>query len=213
MTDPPHGAALLRALRPDRRTSEKQPAMNAYIDESARKGPNGLWYLMCAAVVVDGDDQRARDTITKLLLPRQDHLHWRNESDARRDTIVAALSDTGIAALVVVRYPIQARRAEKGRVEVLTNLASDLASEGVDNMVIEARDQALNRKDHQTLIDARHAGLIPDTMSWTHQPKRSDPLLWAADAIAGVVGSHFAGVESRWYVALRTELLRVRNLP
>ncbi len=66
---------------------------------------------MCDPVEVD----RARETLQSLLLPGQRKLHWRDEDDRRRKTIVQTLAAIQIGVLVVVRGGLAGEKPERRR--------------------------------------------------------------------------------------------------
>ena len=171
----------------------------AYVDESARPGPEGVYYLVTAGVVVGADPEQARRTLAKLR-PPQGRFHWRQERERGRLAMLDAMAELGTAAFVAWRYPIGKRRQEEARRRCLTTLLDDLRHEGVDELVIERReDRALNSADRQTILDGQHAGLIAPDLRYRFEAPKAEPLLWVPDAIAGAVGLHLAGVTSAYY--------------
>jgi len=184
----------------------------AYLDESSRRGPSGLLYVVAAAVVVGAEEDHARAELRKLLLPRQDYLHWHNERPARRAVILDTISGLGVLAMAVSYHPAANRHQERARSACVTALAGDLRREGIAELVIEARQEQQNRADRQHLLDARHAGLLPDSFAYRHRGKKEEPLLWIADAIAGTVSAHLAGDDSTWWLRLAPDVLRLTRL-
>jgi hypothetical protein len=184
--------------------------MIAYLDESSRQGPNGLCYVVAAAVVAE-DEDRARDRLLKLRQPGQRFLHWHDEQRDRRTTVIEGVSETGVLVLVTVCHPVGNRRQERARQRCLVALAADLASEGVSKLVIESRQPRRDRRDRSTLLGAQQSGIARELV-YRHTDKCSEPLLWAADAIAGAVSLHYAGRDSTYFTMLDTDLLRVRRL-
>lgn len=183
--------------------------MIAYGDESVREGTGGLYYVLGAAVVMrDLDETRA--ALRALVPGRQDRLHWRGEREARRLALLAILSDAGAAVFASWCYPVPRHRQERARRVCLTTLAGDLAREGVEELVLEHRDEAGDRLDRQTMLDARHGG-VADLRYGFARPAE-EPLLWAADAIAGALSVHLAGVTSAYFEALRPSVLVVRRV-
>lgn len=187
--------------------------MIAYVDESAREGPQGVYYLMTAGVVLRADADRARTMLTKLLLPGQDRFHWRNERDVqRRMAMLEVVTQLGVGAFVSWDYPVGSRRQEIARGRCLTSLLSDLGREGVDEVVIEAREtRQLDRQDALTISAAREAGLVPESLTYRFGRPKEEPLLWVADAIAGAVGEQLVGRTNRYHdVLVGAKLLVLR---
>lgn len=185
--------------------------MIAFIDESVRTGSGRLLYVMAAGVVVKTDADRARDELRKFLSPHQGYFHWADEKPARRLAMLDRLAELDVMAFVTGYYPTANRRQERARASCMTMLVGDLRVEDVDDLVIETRGEALDRHDRQTLLDARHAGIAADSLTYRHAGKLKEPGLWAADAIAGAVATHLAGDDSRYYERLRPSLLKIRQ--
>jgi hypothetical protein len=186
--------------------------MIAFIDESVRAGSGGLLYVVAAGAVVQADLDPARDAFRKLLLPRQPYLHWNTEKPARRLAVLDRLTGLDAMALACSSYPVGTRRQERARAACLTALVGDLKAEGISELVIETRGESLDRRDRRTLLHARDVGIAPHNLSYRHVGKLEEPLLWAADAIAGAVALHLTGEDSRYYEQLQTGLLVVRRL-
>ena len=182
-----------------------------YLDEASRTKTGGLLYVVGAAVIIDGDADRARGELRKLLLPRQKYLHWANERDARRRLIIDAVSEIGTLVIAASYFPTTNRRQEAARRDCLTNVAADLCKEGAKELVMETRGEVQDRKDNQTLLDAGHAGLTPD-LRYRHQGKLEEPLLWAADAVVGAITAHLSGAGSEHFARLDARLLKLRQL-
>jgi hypothetical protein len=186
--------------------------MIAFVDESVRARSGRLLYVVAAAAVLQADLDQARDEFRKLLLPRQSYLHWNSEKATRRVALLDHVSDLAAMALTYGYYPAGARHQERARAACLTALVGDLKVEGISELVIETRSEALDRRDRQTLLDARHAGIGADSLTYRHVGKLEEPLLWAADAIAGAVALHLTGEDSRYFEQLQASLLVVRRL-
>jgi hypothetical protein len=184
----------------------------AFIDESVRAGSRRLLYVVAASAVLQADGDRARDELRKLLLPRQPYLHWNSEKPARRLAILDRLTSLGAMVFACSYYPVGTRHQESARAACLTALVGDLKAEGISELVIETRGEALDRRDRRTLLHAREVGIASGDLSYRHTGKREEPLLWAADAIAGAVALHLTGEDSRYFEQLQAGLLVVRRL-
>lgn len=184
--------------------------MIAYLDESARQGPFGLAHVLAAAVIID-DPDAARDEMSKLRRPRQRAVHWHDESASRRLVLIRAVCGLGIQAFATTAHPVASSRLERARQRCLVAITEDLAGEGVDELVIESRDVALDYRDRRSLAGAQRAGIAAG-VPYGHTMKRSEPLLWAADVIAGAVSMHVAGVDSTYFVELNASLLHIRDI-
>lgn len=66
----------------------------AHVDESARPGPEGLYYLVTAGVIVGVDLEQARRTLVKLR-PPQGRFHWYRERQQGRMAMLDAMAELG----------------------------------------------------------------------------------------------------------------------
>ncbi len=170
----------------------------AYVDESARPGPEGSYYVMTAGVIMGAEVDHAREVLAKLHPPKG-RFHWNDEGERGRIAMLEAMVELGVAAFVTWDYPVGNKRQETARRRCLTTLLDDLRHEGVDELVIERRHRAQDNLDRQTILDARHAGLAPADLLYRFEAPKAEPLLWVPDAIAGAVGLHLAGLTNDYY--------------
>jgi hypothetical protein len=183
-----------------------------FADESVRMNPEGLYYVLGAAVILRADEDDARDHMFKLRDRHQPTVHWHSESDERRSRIVRTLSPMGLVVVASVRFPVAPTREERARQMCLGALAGQLHTAGVGNMVIEARQRSQNKRDRSTLAAAaRPVGVAPG-LRYSHVPKRADPLLWIADVVAGVVGLYVTGENPSYLAELRLSTLIIDQI-
>lgn len=155
---------------------ERSRASSVFVDESKRQG------LVLVGVRVDGDDlAKVRSDLRQLLLPQQSHLHFTRESEGRRRSIVDALCGANIRASIYVADP--ADHAVQARTHCLRALIAHCAETNVGRVVIE-EDESLRRHDQAVLFGAVRDLSLAGSLVYSHARKRTEPLLWAADAIA-----------------------------
>ncbi len=183
-------------------TSERAPV--AFLDESARDGPDGL-YVVAAVVLVEVT--AAEDVARALLARGQRRLHWRDEGEGRRQAILAALGALGAPLLATVARPVAPRGAERARARCLVRLAYELSAAGVAEWVLEARQARNNDRDRRTLVGAVRSGVASPHLSYRFARALEEPCLWLADAAAGAIAADLA--TSRHYRA-RLALGQVR---
>ncbi|MCI2422193.1 hypothetical protein MOQ72_32655 [Saccharopolyspora sp. K220] len=157
----------------------------AYGDESFREHLEQGFYVL-ASVVFDApilDDAREM-----LLALRGKHrkLHWYEMEEVEQQRVVKQLADLDGMHVVVIGSPVPMQKQERARAKCLTQLVLDLHGLGVDSLVLEARTAELNRRDVLTAAAARRSLLPKD--GWfrvEHCPGAVEPMLWAADVVAG----------------------------
>ena len=187
--------------------------MIGYIDESVRGTASGLMYVVASAILIEGNDDEARDKLRKLRLPDQQYLHWREESAARRNKLLAEVLQLGVLVYAVAAHPVAARRQEKARARTLLHLLYLLGRrEGVRDVVIESRHPLLNRRDATVISQARQHGTLPAAMRYQHMRKSEEPLLWAADIVVSALSADLTTRERPYYLALQPAILNVEQI-
>jgi hypothetical protein len=164
--------------------------VTAYVDESYQ---DGVYVL---AAVLDSDDGLAvRQALKDARLRRQMVVHFGKESAKRRVLLAEMVSGLGLTAVVAVRTSRE--RPERARGRCLNGLVWALGDRA-SHLVIEARQQTLNNHDRSVLAGASRRFVI----SASFVPKTEEPLLWAADVIAGAVFHDLARGDSTYRAAL-----------
>jgi hypothetical protein len=166
-------------------------ASSAWMDESGYDRPEGASVVLAAVRHTQVDIDALREDLNGLLLGASTYLHWRDEGDDRRRLIIEVLNAHQLRVHVVITDRIAQRQKERARSQCLRVLLRSLEDAGVTDLLAESRGPELDRRDHHTFNDARRAG-IGLGLTLSHGPKRADPLLWAADAAAGLVGAFYA---------------------
>ena len=166
----------------------------AFADESFHEADRGGFYVLAAAVF----DPDALDSTRAAMLSlrgsrRMAKLHW-NEMGERDHTVAtAAVVAQGGLHLVAVGSPVPRTRQERARARCLTTLVAELHSYSVTDLVIEARTKELDRRDVATVTGARYQLPKGTRFRVDHFVGSSEPLLWAADIVAGAVRAHREG--------------------
>ncbi|MBF4608121.1 hypothetical protein [Curtobacterium sp. VKM Ac-1393] len=142
-------------------------------------------YILGAVVVADAVAEPFREALRELKPRSARKLHW-SESDARHRTgIVEMLCGYTFVALGVVGVTDPSVRSERRRRLALEQLILELRAGGVDRVVLESRGPS-DRHDRAHL-DALRSRKLVHGLVFEHLPGGREPLLWAADAICGVV--------------------------
>jgi hypothetical protein len=149
---------------------------HAFVDESKRRG-----LTLAGAVVPSGDLGGLRVLMRSLRMPGQSHLHFTSESPRRRRLILAEICRTAVP--IVVYDATSQSDSRRARAACLGQLVADLALAGAARLVLE-QDDSLIRSDRAVLFEAVRKAEAQDTLRYEHLPKRTEPLLWIADAVA-----------------------------
>lgn len=173
--------------------------LHAYLDESRLRigdGPENL-YLMVAVVVAGVDRLVIQDRLRSVRPPGFKRLHFRDDQRAvqrRHVTLLRELHEQGVIHAVEAHARIpRARREQAGRNRCLSALAGHLAAAGVSELIIESRQEHQDQRDRRILHAGRDNGVVPPDLQWRFGRPKGEPLLWAADAIAGIIAHEHVG--------------------
>lgn len=168
----------------------------ALVDESYRRAPDGRGYYLMAAVVVPDVHQAAIVSELRAMLPKgQRRWHFTAENDASRAKFVsrvAELQSLEVVAVAVAQETPDERKSEQARTRCLWGLLAALDERGVQSLVLEHRQEHLDRRDRREIENVKRAGFIVGT-AYRHDRPMEEPLLWLPDALAGAVGLHLVG--------------------
>jgi hypothetical protein len=158
----------------------------AFCDESMRirPGPDGV-YVLSAAIFEATQLDDARDVL-RSVAPRAGRFHWRDETPASRRKAVEALAAIPSLHTVVVATSMDSQKQERARALCMERLLWVLEQDGIVQVAFENRTMSLNRADLNTLNQLRARRVIsPGGLRISHVKPSTEPLLWAADIIAG----------------------------
>jgi hypothetical protein len=160
----------------------------AFADESFREDAVHGFYVLAAAVIEPGARGRAREAMLGLRGARKStKLHW-NEMD-RHQQAMAAKTVASLEGfhVVTVGTPVPRRRQERARAMCLMSLVRELHDFGVGELVMEGRTPELDQRDISTVVGARYTLPRGAVFRVEHLPGAGEPILWAADIVAGAV--------------------------
>ncbi|MBM7770438.1 hypothetical protein JOD54_000642 [Actinokineospora baliensis] len=175
------------------------PTPQAFADESHfTAGQNGS-YIMGAVVVADAEREAIRAAMLGLRgRKKRGKLHWHDmKRDARLDAArtLAAVSGRHV---VVVGTTVGAAQQERGRAKCLERLVYELHLRGVAGLFMEGRTRQLNDRDIRVAMWARSNLPKGAQFAVTHLRGGEEPLLWAADILAGAAHAALAGATEPW---------------
>jgi hypothetical protein len=145
-----------------------------------------------AAVVVPRRHDDVRAAVRACLLRRQPRFHWRDESEAQRERMLAAFVDLSLRGHIYVCEPLAPRGDVRARALCLNMLLWDLWQGRVHDLVLESRQEHGDYRDRQTIAHAQRASLASPTLHYGFQRPHEEPLLWLPDAIAGAATASLA---------------------
>lgn len=170
----------------------------AFADESFSEHPTAGFYVLAAVVLDSTSGEEVREAMLGLrqrLRGRRanDKLHWNHLARGQREQAVKQVAALACLHVVTIGSPVPQRRQERARAACLTRLVLELHGMGVRQLLMEAREQELNRRDVHTVAGARF--LLPKGSSFhvDHDHGTGEPILWVADLVAGAVRAHRLG--------------------
>ncbi|NED99973.1 hypothetical protein [Phytoactinopolyspora halotolerans] len=187
------------------------PAWHAWVDESIRVLPAGGFYILAAVIADSSECESTRDAMRAMLVRKHGRLHWRDENADRRHKIAAALSAADVTCLVIVGTHVDGTRQERARRLCFEQLLHRLDTLSVSCVWMESRTQSLNRKDVKMVKHLRGARTVTSDIRLEFALPRDEPMLWAADAVAGAANAKHNG-NPEWFepLASLTEQIEVK---
>lgn len=168
----------------------------AFVDESMhRVDEHTVCYFLAAAVIPEDQCPRVRDALKALVPGRHGKLHWRDESQTRREVITKTIRACGVESLVIVGAMANPRKQERARRVVLSHLLYALDLRQVAHVVLESRHAERNRHDIKAIGGFRNAGKVSRRLVVSHEQPLQEPMLWVPDAVAGAAGDHRCGAQ------------------
>jgi hypothetical protein len=176
-------------------TTSIRGTRRAFADESFREAAAGGFYVVAAAVFKLGGHEMAREVMRELYGRRRrgGKLHWNQMEQAEQRAVVKTLAELDALHVVAVGGPVPPRRQERARAMCLHRLVVELHGYGVEHLLMEGRTEQLNIRDVRTVQGARYTLAKGTRFVIEHRPGPLEPLLWAADVVAGAVRQHREG--------------------
>lgn len=170
----------------------------AYIDESsAMRSKNRQDYMVCAAIIDSVNSDAIRTELLPLRLPGQIKLHWTDERESRRRTIVKTLSTIDSMQAVITHRSEISKKTERYRRKCLENMYFELSNMGVQQVVLESRQVAQNKKDIEHIVALQGRGEA-SKIRIVHIRGGDEPLLWIPDIFLGAINSSYLGNDLYW---------------
>jgi hypothetical protein len=175
--------------------------MLALIDETSAELSDGMFYVVATTVLLESADV-VRPLLAEVVGERSRPFHWAKEGTQTRDRMLETLCAIGALAVPWVHHPTARKGQERARQGLLAEAVVELVSEGVNELILESRDgvgySSLDAKDAQTLRNTvRSLDVSADLLAWSWAAK-SEPLLWAVDAVCGATREFLLGDPRAW---------------
>lgn len=172
-------------------------AQRAFADESFKEATAGGYYVLAAAMFEPANEDEVREVLQRLRGPRRHagKLHWNEMNEPQQHRAAKEIGSLEGFHVVAVGAPVPHKRQERARAMCLSTLVSELHSYGAERLIMERRSQELNARDVRTVTGARYQLPKGTPFRVEHVAGPDEPLLWAADVVAGAVR---ASREDEW---------------
>jgi hypothetical protein len=172
-----------------------QPTTTWYGDESYDLRDGKAWYCVGLARPL-GDPAETASALTDLVRGAGGHLHFHDEKPARRIELCAAVRRLGFETAVAVwQGEATPRRARSSCLKIA---ARELHGT-IDRLVLESIDSSSDERD-RTVLGAMHP--VEHRIPVTFAGKRSEPLIWVPDLVAGAAHQAFRHGRRQYLAAL-----------
>lgn len=184
----------------------------AFVDESsAVRSDTRQEYLVGAALIPVEACDEVREHLRALALPGQIKLHWTDESEQRRRTIVSRIAELTPMTVVVTHLSERVKKNERCRRKCLEALYHDMVDMEVFDLLLEDRTPSQNNRDRQHIVALQGQGL-DRRIRIAHQRGGDEPLLWIADVLLGAINSAELGWPAHLEALQETLMLRHRTV-
>ena len=181
----------------------------AFLDESqSHRDLDPDTYVLAASVCAPVMLQPARHALSNLRLKGQRKLHWRDESEPRRQLITDMIAEMPLEHVIVVRDGRAGERPERRRRHCMERMLYELDQLAVATATFESRGRPDDRRDRAMLDALRARKMITSELRIAHQRGHEEALLWVADAVCGAVTQQRVGNSS--YLKTIADQVRVQ---
>jgi len=162
-------------------------------------------YILGAVILERRHVDEVRQAASELIRKGQHKRHWRDESAGSNKAIIETITKLPIENYVVVRANCVDDKIERRRRKCLEVFAPNLAAMGCENLTLESRGRAADKKDMDLLDAMRARHQMDSSFRLDHAAGPADPILWLADAVCGAVVADRSG-DSQFLTALESRL-------
>ena len=171
----------------------------AFGDESLATKPDGkVVYSLSAMLVTGSQSEQIRHGLRQLHPLDGTKLHWRKSSTSQRPVLMSAILRCDFrGVLVSVEHP-PSTKEERLRRWCLIQMLPELDRLGCGDLILESRNQHLDRREREVLLSIFGQAHRPLTARLSHARGADEPLLWLADIVCGAFTMAQRGDSSAW---------------
>ena len=167
---------------------------HAWVDESIHVTISIPMYVLAAVIADPTRCESIRGDLWSLVRRPRRRIHWRDEEGGDRAKAVEVIAAAAFDQIVIVGTPVDPRKQERARRKCMQRLVSHLCdAQYVDTVWIESRTSSLNRADEAMIAALRGSRAISGLLRFEFARAATDPMLWAADVVAGAIAASYRG--------------------
>jgi hypothetical protein len=187
------------------------PPLLAVIDETVPFVGGGVCYAVLSAVLLL-DEAKALAELVDVIGDRKRPFHSNREGPEARTRMLAAIERIGVIGRAVV-VQCGRRSQEAARAVALRTTVERLLEDGCRRVIIETRSRAQDGRDEAVILDLLRERETPGAITYTWE-RKTNPVLWIADAIGGAMHEHLSALDSSWHAEIsQVTGLEVKYVP
>jgi hypothetical protein len=174
-----------------------------WIDESYHEGSIGGVYVLAGVA-----DTKSDLRLLTRLAGNRSYLHWADR--AQRQQTVEAINTIRPNVSLWVAHGVRRKRQEPARSRCFDALLRGVPDSG--SLRIEGRRDQQDDRDRSTIRNTDR--VLGGATDFEFVTKTASPLLWIADAGAGMASSYFSSAKGsdHWWRQLRPNILTIAHL-
>ena len=162
----------------------------AFADESVRIISIQPMYLLGATIFEDEFDSNI-GKLCELKKPSAPKLHWREMGRSAQALSLQVIAGANAVTVVIIAAPVNPRKQERARRKCMEALLPILEKDGIDELIMESRNDVLDARDREMVSAMKAKGLLNSIMV-NHRRGETDPRLWFPDLVLGAYGDIFS---------------------
>lgn len=163
--------------------------MICVIDETAPEVNGSVIYVIVSAVLLE-TESCARAQLQAVIGRRSRPFHWNREGERKRLAMAQAAESIGALARGF-EQACGRKTQDAARAQLLATALEWAVANGAEQIIIERRSKVQDQRDTATVKRTLRRLGVPIDRPIVRWRGKSEPLLWIADAIAGVAHERY----------------------
>lgn len=163
--------------------------MICVIDETTPEVNGTIIYTVVSAVMLESESV-ARAELSAVIAARKRSFHWAKEGPQARAAMAEAATRIGAIAIAFEQSCGRKTQA-RARDQLLEHAITWAVGNGATHIIIERRSGREDQRDAATVKRTLRTLGLPTDVPQVRRRTKSEPLLWLADAVAGVARERY----------------------